>query len=131
VSYLSDELVGQGHQVTLFASGDSRTRARLVPAWPQALRLGDAPCSASAAHLLMIEVVARRADEFDIIHFHVSQIHEGVARRLATPHITTLHGRLDLPELVAFYREFSDVPVVSISDAQRAPLPHANWVGTA
>src|SRR6185295_17167987 len=131
VSYLSDELVRQGHQVTLFASGDSRTRATLVPAWPAALRLADAPCNAQACHMLMIEQVARRADEFDLIHFHVSQIHEPVARRLGTPHATTLHGRLDLPELVPFYREYSDIPLVSISDAQRAPLPDAHWIGTA
>src|SRR6185295_7233920 len=91
VSYLSDELVRQGHDVALFASGDSRTRARLVPAWPRALRLGDELCNPQACHLLMLELVARQAEAFDVIHFHVSQIHEPIARRLATPHVTTLH----------------------------------------
>jgi glycosyltransferase involved in cell wall biosynthesis len=130
VSYLSDELVRQGHHVTLFASGDSRTRATLVPAWPYALRLGDERSDPHTCHMLMIELVAKHAEDFDVIHFHVSQIHEPIARRLATPHVTTLHGRSDLPALVPFYREYPDIPIVSISDAQRGPIPHANWVGT-
>jgi glycosyltransferase involved in cell wall biosynthesis len=130
VAYLTDELVRQGHQVTLFASGDSRTRAQLVPVWPRALRLGGEPGDFLMHHLLMVEVVARRAREFDVLHFHIAHIHESVARRLATPHVTTLHGRLDLPGVAAFYREVPDVPLISISDAQRVPLPEGNWVRT-
>jgi len=130
VSYLSDELVRQGHHVTLFASGDSHTRARLVPAWPHALRLGNDRTDPQACHMLMIELVARQADDFDVIHFHVSQIHEPIARRLATPNVTTMHGRLDLPEVVSLYREYSDIPLISISDAQRRPIADANWAGT-
>lgn len=131
VAYLTDELVRQGHSVVLFASGDSRTSATLVPACPRALRLGGNCRDTLAPHLLMVEQVARRADEFDVIHFHLAHLHFPVVRRLRVPHLTTLHGRLDLPELVPLYQEFSDLPVVSISDAQRTPLPHANWIGTA
>jgi glycosyltransferase involved in cell wall biosynthesis len=129
VGYLTDELVRQGHSVTLFASADSRTSGALVPAWPAALRLS-ACADPLTPHVLLVEQVARRAEEFDVIHFHIGQVHFPVARRLAVAHVTTLHGRLDLPELSAFYREFRDIPVVSISDAQRTPLPHANWLGT-
>jgi glycosyltransferase involved in cell wall biosynthesis len=81
-------------------------------------------------HVLLVEEVTRRADEFDVIHFHIAQLHLPTARRLTTAHVTTLHGRLDLPELAPFYREFNDVPLISISDAQRRPLPDVNWVGT-
>jgi glycosyltransferase involved in cell wall biosynthesis len=130
VAYLCDELVRQGHSVVLFASGDSRTSATLVPVWPRALRLGGACRDTLAPHLLMVEQAARRAGEFDIVHFHVAQLHFPVARRLQVPHVTTLHGRLDLPELAPLYDEFSDVPVVSISDVQRGPLPQANWIDT-
>jgi glycosyltransferase involved in cell wall biosynthesis len=130
VSFLTDELVRQGHQVTLFASGDSHTHAELVPVCAQAQRLAGGFRDVLADHLLMVEQVARRAHEFDIVHFHIAQLHFPVARRLQTSHVTTLHGRLDLPELIPFYREFSDIPVVSISDAQRGPLPHARWIGT-
>jgi glycosyltransferase involved in cell wall biosynthesis len=83
-----------------------------------------------ALHLLLVEQVAQRADEFDIIHFHIAPLHFSMARRLTVPHVTTLHGRLDLPEIVALYSEFNDVPLVSVSDAQREPLPDQNWVGT-
>ena len=130
VAYLTDELVRQGHEVTLFASGDSRTRARLVPVWPRALRLAGEPGDFLMHHLLLVEAVARRAREFDLLHFHIAHIHESVARRLATPHVTTLHGRLDLPGIAAFYREVRDAPLISISDAQREPVPEGNWVGT-
>lgn len=129
VSWLTDELVAQGHDVTLFASGDSHTAAALVPVYPQALRLAGY-IDGVTPHVLLVEEVARRADAFDLVHFHIAQIHLPIARRLATPHITTLHGRLDLPELEPFYREFSDVPLISISDAQRRPLAFANWVAT-
>ena len=103
VSVLTDELVRQGHAVTLFASGDSRTSATLVAACPQAQRLMGC-VDPLAAHMLMIEQVAQRADEFDIIHFHVAPVHFPIARRMGTPHLTTLHGRLDLPDLRAAVR---------------------------
>jgi glycosyltransferase involved in cell wall biosynthesis len=129
VSVLTDELVRQGHAVTLFASGDSATAARLVAPCAQAQRL--AGCvDPLAAHILMLEQVAQRAHEFDIIHFHVAPVHFPLARRITAPHVTTLHGRLDLKELVPLYEEFSELPLVSISDAQRTPLPRQNWVGT-
>jgi glycosyltransferase involved in cell wall biosynthesis len=130
VAHLTDELVRQGHHVTLFASGDSRTNATLVPAWPRALRLSGESGDFLTFHLLLVEMVARRADEFDVLHFHIAHAHESAARRLDTPHVTTMHGRLDLPGLVPLYRELSDVPLVSISNAQRRPLSHANWIGT-
>jgi glycosyltransferase involved in cell wall biosynthesis len=130
VSFLTDELVRQGHEVTLFASGDSQTAATLVPICPRAQRLDGGRNDALAEHILMIERVTQRATEFDLIHYHIAQMHFPIARRLATPHVTTLHGRLDLPELVPLYREFVDIPVVSISEAQRQPLPDAGWVGT-
>jgi len=129
VAFLTDELVRNGHDVTLFASGDSQTSGRLAPMWPHALRLG--MCQDSLAlHLLMLEQVAQRVHEFDVIHFHISSFHLSLALRLPVAHVTTLHGRLDIPELRPLYREFRDVPVVSISDAQREPLPEAGWIST-
>ena len=130
VAFLTDELVRLGHDVTLFASADSQTAGRLVPVWPRALRLDGACRDTLAPHILMLEEVARRADEFDIVHFHVATFHLPLARRLPVAHVTTLHGRLDFPELVPLYREFNDLPLISISDAQRDPLPDANWIGT-
>jgi glycosyltransferase involved in cell wall biosynthesis len=130
VAFLTDELVRLGHDVTLFASADSRTSAQLVPVWPRALRLDTSCRDALAPHILMLEEAIGRAAEFDIIHFHISEFHYPVARRLSVPHVTTLHGRLDLPELAPLFREFRDIPVVSISDAQREPVPEAGWVGT-
>ena len=122
VATLTDELVRQGHDVTLFASGDSRTDATLVSCVPRALRL--AKCADPLAlHLLLVEQIAQRADEFDIIHFHIAPLHFSMARRLATPHVTTLHGRLDLSDVPALYGEFADLPLISVSDAQRDPLP--------
>jgi len=129
VAFLTDELVKQGHEVTLFASGDSDTLATLAPVCERAQRL-DGRSDFLAEHVLMVEQVAKRAGDFDLIHFHISHVHFATARRLPTPHVTTLHGRLDLPELVPLYREYRDLPMVSISDAQRQPLPHAGWVGT-
>jgi glycosyltransferase involved in cell wall biosynthesis len=130
VSYLTEQLVREGHEVTLFASGDSRTDAKLISPCKNALRL-DADCRDSLAyHVLMLEQINRMRAEFDIIHFHIDYLHYAWARRERIPHVTTLHGRLDLPELSCLYREFRDVPVVSISDSQRAPLPWLNWKGT-
>jgi len=130
VSYLTEELIRQGHDVTLFASGDSKTRAALVPMCPRATRL-DSTCRLELAyHFLMIERVAQLAPEFDILHYHIDYLHFPVSRRLSVPSVTTLHGRLDLPELVPLYREFAELPVVSISDAQRASLSPANYCGT-
>jgi glycosyltransferase involved in cell wall biosynthesis len=126
VSFLTDELVRQGHTVTLFASGDSVTRARLVPICSKAERLRGCR-DYLPGQILMVDEVVRHVDEFDILHFHIAQVHFPVVRRLSVPHVTTLHGRLDLPELVPVYSEFCDVPVVSISQAQRAPLPKAGW----
>ena len=129
VAFLTDELVRAGHDVTLFASGDSTTSARLVASWPRALRL-DGACEGLSPHILMLENVLQRAAEFDVIHFHIAQFHFPSARRLTVPHVTTLHGRLDIPQFAPLYREFRDIPVVSISDAQRAPIPEARWIGT-
>ena len=131
VSFLTDELVRQGHDVTLFASGDSRTRATLVPACPRALRLNAECVDTVAPHLCLLEQVAQRAGEFDVIHFHTAHLHFPLVRRLpGVAHVTTIHGRLDLPELGPLFTEFSDLPLVSISDAQRRPVPGAGWVGT-
>ena len=130
VGYLTDELVRHGHSVTLFASGDSATRARLVSPCPEALRLSSAIRDSLSLHVLMIEQAAQRLDDFDVIHFHVAPVHFSVSRRLEGRHITTLHGRLDLPALSPLFDEFSDIPVVSISNTQRPPLPQANWIGT-
>jgi glycosyltransferase involved in cell wall biosynthesis len=130
VAYLTDELVRLGHNVTLFASGDSRTTATLVPVCPHSLRL-DAQCIDQLAwHVLMLEHVASLADHFDVVHFHIAHVHFPLARRLPVPSVTTMHGRLDLPELVPLYSEFADVPLISISNAQRGPLPEANWAAT-
>src|SRR5882672_5675901 len=117
VSYLTEELVQNGHDVTLFASGDSQSSARLRPGSERALRL-DAECKDPIArHLTMLEQVAREASEFDLIHYHVDYLHFPVTRRTPQRHLTTLHGRLDLPELAPLYREYWDMPLVSISDS--------------
>jgi glycosyltransferase involved in cell wall biosynthesis len=130
VSYLTEELVRQGHEVTLFASGDSVTAAELVPICPQALRLDAASVDRMAPHFPLLEQVARAAHRFDVIHYHIDYLHYPLSRRLAVPHVTTLHGRLDLPELQCVYDEYHDMPVVSISDSQRRPLPQADWRAT-
>ena len=130
VSYLCEELVGLGHDVTLFASGDSRTRACLVPMTPRSLRLDPACRDPLAPHLSMLDEVAECAGEFDILHFHTEYWHLPIARRLGWRAVTTLHGRLDMPELAELYRRFDDAPLISISDAQRRPIPRANWLAT-
>src|SRR5690348_3757895 len=130
VSYLTEELVQQGHEVVLYASGDSQTRAELRAAAPQGLRLDPDCRDPLAHHMIMLDPVARAADEFDVVHFNTDYLHFPLVRRLGRPSLTTLHGRLDLPDLVPLYRYFSDLPLISISDAQRAPLPWANWLAT-
>ena len=130
VSYLTEELVREGHEVTLFASGDSVTTARLVAACRRALRLDKDCVDPLAHHILLLENVFRHADDFDVIHFHVDYLHFPFSRRRPIVDVTTMHGRLDIPDLVPLYEEFRDMPLVSISNAQREPLPWVNWQAT-
>ena len=130
VHFLTEELVRQGHEVTLFASGDSQTAGELVPCVPRALRLVDGAQNLVPHHLSLVERVRRRLDDFDIVHFHIDLFHYPAISSWRTPTITTLHGRLDLPELYDCYRAFSDVPLISISNNQRLPLPPVNWIDT-
>ncbi len=130
ISYLTEELVQRGQSVTLFASGDSTTSAELVSCCETGLRLDRAKHDPLPYHLIMLDEVRRRADQFDILHFHIELIHFPLIRALANRTLTTLHNRLDLPDLVPFYSAFSEIPLVSVSDAQRQPLPPVNWVGT-
>ncbi len=130
VSYLTESLVQSGHDVTLFASGDSVTSAKLVSAWDRALRLAKRTVEPLAVHLTMVEQVFKRADDFDVIHFHTEQLHLPVAVRCGTASLTTLHGRLDIPGLEQLYEVYREHPLVSISEAQRRPLPLANWLAT-
>src|SRR5437660_684011 len=130
VSYLTEELVRQNHDVTLFASGDSITSARLVSCSPRSLRLSEGYNFSYAHHALMFEKVRKMADEFDVIHFHTDYLHFGAMRGLKTPYLTTFHGRLDIQKLGPLYEEFSDNPAVSISENQRKPLPNLNWIRT-
>jgi glycosyltransferase involved in cell wall biosynthesis len=130
VSYLTEELVRQGHDVTLFASGDSVTSAKLVRCTDIALRLNPSVRDQLPYHILMLDEVRERADEFDILHFHIDLLHFPLIRDFADRTVTTLHGRLDLPDLSPFYASFPDVPLVSISNDQRRPMPRrVNWVG--
>jgi glycosyltransferase involved in cell wall biosynthesis len=130
VAYLTDALVELGHDVTLFASGDSFTKAKLSPIWPTALRLDPKVQDHFVPLFMQLETVARRAHEFDVIHAHIDYFGYPLLRLLKTPSVTTLHGRLDLPELPALYQLYGDIPVVSISNSQRVPLPQANYVAT-
>jgi glycosyltransferase involved in cell wall biosynthesis len=130
VYWLTEELVALGHNVTLFASGDSCTSAKLEPFWPRALRLDGSVRDPNALHMAMLEHVRRRADEFDFLHFHLDYYPFSLFSRQRTPFVTTLHGRLDLPEHQPMFDTFSSVPVVSISNAQRRPIPQARWVNT-
>jgi glycosyltransferase involved in cell wall biosynthesis len=127
---LTEELIALGHEVTLFASGDSVTSARLEAAWPRALRLDGSVRDPNALHMMMLERVYQRAGEFDFLHFHLDYYPFSLFSRQSTPFVTTLHGRLDLPEHQPIFDTFATVPVVAISNAQRRPLPQANWVGT-
>jgi glycosyltransferase involved in cell wall biosynthesis len=130
VSWLTEKLVALGHEVTLFASGDSVTNAHLVKSCKKALRLDPECIDPLAHHVLMIEEVFSRAEDFDIVHFHTDYLHFPYSRREKIPHVTTLHGRLDIPDLVPLYKEFREAPLVSISDAQRKPLSWVNWIAT-
>src|SRR5580700_7534859 len=130
VSYLTEELVRVGHDVTLFASGDSETTARLVPACPRAL-WRDPKCRETLPHhVRLMELVFHEARKFDVIHFHGDYLHFPLLRRHATPGVTTLHGRVHLHDLQPLFDEFRKTPLVSISDSQRRPLPEANWQAT-
>jgi glycosyltransferase involved in cell wall biosynthesis len=130
VAWLVDELVEMGHEVTLFASGDSATRGKLHPVWPRALRLGKPRSDPAAALTALMEAVAAHARNFDVIHAHVDWLHLPLLSRLGVPFLTTMHGRLDLPGLPDVVRNFPTAPFVSISNNQRLPLGEANWLGT-
>jgi glycosyltransferase involved in cell wall biosynthesis len=132
VYWLTEELVALGHEVTLFASGDSRTSGKLEATWPKALRLDGSVRDANALHMLMLERVRRKCDdeEFDFLHFHLDYYPFSLFARQPTPFLTTLHGRLDLPEHQPVFTTFSSIPIVSISNAQRRPVPQANFVRT-
>lgn len=130
VSWLTEELVQLGHDVTLFASGDSMTTARLVPVCAESLRLSAGCVDQLAHHVVLLESVLREKDQFDLIHFHIDYLHFPLSRREKYAHVSTLHGRLDIPDLAPLYEIYRDMPVISISNAQRDPLPDLNWQGT-
>jgi glycosyltransferase involved in cell wall biosynthesis len=130
VSWLTEELVGLGHDVVLFASGDSQTSAELEACWPRALRLDGSVRDPNGLHMSMLERVRQRADDFDLLHFHLDYYPFSLFSRQRIPFVTTLHGRLDLPEHQMVFDTFPSAPVISISDAQRRPVPQAGWVGT-
>jgi glycosyltransferase involved in cell wall biosynthesis len=130
IAWLIDELVELGHEVTLFASGDSKARAKLVSVWPRALRLGRPRSDPALAQAALLEAIARQATEFDVIHAHMDWLHLPLLTRLGVPFLTTLHGRLDLPGLPDIIGRFPHAPFVSISDNQRIPLAEANWLAT-
>jgi len=130
VSYLTEELVALGHDVTLFASGDSITAANLVPCVPKALRLDASVIDTIPYYMLMLDRVRQRADDFDVLHFHIDQFQFPLFRPMARRTVTTLHGRQDLPDLLPLYRGFDDMPLVSISNDQRRPVPKANFAAT-
>ncbi len=130
VAWLVDELVDLGHDVTLFASGDSRTRATLDPVWPYAFRLGRPRTDPVAVQAVLLEALAARAAEFDVIHCHIDWLHLPLLTRTGVPFLSTFHGRLDIAGLPDVVRHFPDAPFVSISRNQRLPLAGANWLGT-
>ena len=130
VAYLTDELVRLGHKVTLFASGDSVTSAELIPVCRRSFRQSKRATDYLSREVLLMDYVMQRAGEFDVIHFHTGCSHYLISRHLPIPHVTTLHGRLDTPELLRLYERFREMPMVSISNAQRAPWPCANWEAT-
>jgi glycosyltransferase involved in cell wall biosynthesis len=130
ISWLVDELVALGHEVVLFASGDSQTSAKLEACWPKALRLDGSVSDPNALHMAMLEQVRQRAHGFDFMHFHLDYYPFSLFARQPTPFVTTLHGRLDLPERRVVFATFPSIPVVSISDAQRRPVSRARWIRT-
>ena len=130
VSYLTEQLVHQGHDVTLFASGDSKTSAKLVRCCDMALRLNPILLDPLPFHVIMLEEVRRRADEFDVLHFHIDFLHGPLVREFVGHTVTTIHGRLDLPHIVPFYHVFRELPLVAVSNDQRKYLHSANWIGT-
>jgi glycosyltransferase involved in cell wall biosynthesis len=130
VAWLVDELVELGHAVTLFASGDSRTRGSLHSVWPHAQRLGRQRTDPMAITALLLEAISKRAKDFDVIHAHIDWLHLPLLRRLGVPFLTTMHGRLDLPGLPNVIQQFPEAGFISISDNQRLPLRDANWYGT-
>jgi glycosyltransferase involved in cell wall biosynthesis len=130
IAWLTEELVALGHDVTLFASGDSHTSARLEAVWPRALRLDTSVRDPMGLHMAMLEQVRRQSDQFDVLHFHLDYYPFSLFSRQTTPFITTLHGRLDLPEHQPVFTTFSSMPVISISNSQRRPVPQAGWVKT-
>lgn len=131
VAHLADSLVSLGQDVTLFASGDARTKARLVAVRERAIRLDPAPLKSDvAAHLSMLHELRLRADEFDVLHFHIDLLHFPLFERIAQRTLTTIHGRLDFADLPGAYRRWHEYPLVSISNSQRRPLPFANWMAT-
>src|SRR5215470_12282864 len=130
VSYLTEALVAQGHDVTLFASGDSVTSARLEPMVDRGLRLDPRHPDWLMQHVVMIDRVFEQAGSFDVLHFHIDTLHYSLAKRSPTPCVTTMHGRLDCPDLRTLHEQFPSHPLVSISNAQRGPLSNANWCAT-
>src|SRR5262249_4820193 len=130
VAYLTEELVRLGHKVTLFASGDSITSAELVPLCRRSFRQNKRATDYLSREVLLMDHVMQRAGEFDVVHFHTGCLHYLISRHLTVPHVTTLHGRLDTPESVRLYERFRGMPMISISNAQRAPWPCANWQTT-
>ena len=130
VSYLTEALIDLGHDVTLFASGDSRTQARLVPVVERSLRQHPGHPDWVMWHTVMLDQAFSSAAEFDVMHFHVDYLHYPLVRQCATPCLTTLHGRLDLPDLVPLHRHFREQPLVSISQSQRKPLADSRWIAT-
>jgi glycosyltransferase involved in cell wall biosynthesis len=130
VAWLTEELVALGHEVTLFASGDSQTSATLVPVIPRAIRLSKPRPDPFPAHALQLDALAEAAADFDIVHCHTDWVHLPLLNRLGVPHVTTIHNRLDTPDLPAVIARFSQAPLISISDHHRRPLPDANWLGT-
>jgi len=130
VSYITEELVRRGHDVTLFAAGDAQTSARLHAACPQALRLAGKPELGAFLQLPMLSDVYENADDFDVIHSHIDYWSFALARLSKTPTVSTMHGRLDLEDLKPIYSRYQAMPVISISNGQRAPVAFMNWVGT-
>jgi glycosyltransferase involved in cell wall biosynthesis len=130
IHWLTEELVALGHDVTLFASGDSVTSAKLEAVWPRALRLDGSVRDPNALHMAMLERVRQQANEYDFLHFHLDYYPFSLFCRQPVPFVTTLHGRLDLPEHQPVFDTFSSTPVISISDSQRRPIREANWVRT-